>query len=73
MKSAVEIASCGMIYVLSFIKINSGIKKFLGGIHMHHTHRQQGNFISLLLFLQIKGSMLTTVLLQYIIHEIVYL
>jgi hypothetical protein len=35
MKYAVEIGSGAMIYVPIFIKIASGIKKLIGGIHRH--------------------------------------
>jgi hypothetical protein len=49
--------SGAVIYVPSFIKIGSGIQKLIGGIH-RHTHRQQGDLISLLLFFQNKESRL---------------
>jgi hypothetical protein len=40
-------ASGGMMYMPGFIKIGSGVQKLLGGgIHIH-THRQQGDLISL--------------------------
>jgi hypothetical protein len=35
MKSSVEMDSGGMIYLPSFIKIDSGIQKLMGGIHRH--------------------------------------
>jgi hypothetical protein len=35
--SAVEMGSCAVIYVPSFIKIGSGVQKLTGGIHKH-TH-----------------------------------
>jgi hypothetical protein len=49
-----------MIYVLNFIKIGSGIKKLLRGINIQ-THRQQCDFISLLLLLKNKESRLKMV------------
>jgi hypothetical protein len=39
------------IYVPIFINIGSGIPSLIGVIH-RHTHRQQGDLISLLLFFQ---------------------
>jgi hypothetical protein len=45
----VEMDSGAVIYVPSFIKIGSGIQKVIGRIH-RHTHRQQGDIISLLFF-----------------------
>jgi hypothetical protein len=35
MKYAVEMGSSAMIYIPSFIKIGSGIQKFIRGIHRH--------------------------------------
>jgi hypothetical protein len=35
MKYAVEMGSGPTIYIPSFIKIGSGIKKLIGGIHRH--------------------------------------
>jgi hypothetical protein len=35
MKHAVELDSGAMIYTPSFIKIDPGIRKFIGGIHRH--------------------------------------
>jgi hypothetical protein len=35
MKYVVEIGSGAMIYIPSFMKIGSGIQKFIGGIHRH--------------------------------------
>jgi hypothetical protein len=32
---AVEMASSGIIYLPSFMKIGSGIQKLIGGIHRH--------------------------------------
>jgi hypothetical protein len=45
MKYAVEMASGAMIDIPSFIKVGSGIKKLMRGIH---GHRQEGDRISLL-------------------------
>jgi hypothetical protein len=56
MKDAFEMGSGVMIYILSFIKIGSGIQKFKGGFHRHTRH--QGDLISLLLFFQNKKSSL---------------
>jgi hypothetical protein len=55
MKYAVEIGSGAMIYIPSFIKIDSGIQKFIGRIHRHSEH---GDLISLHLFFQNKESRL---------------
>jgi hypothetical protein len=54
MKYAVEMGSGAMIYVPSFIKIDSGIQKLLGGdTHTEtQTRRQHRDPISLLLFFQ---------------------
>jgi hypothetical protein len=46
MKYAVEMDSGAMIYIPSFIKIGSGIQNLTGG-----TNKQQGDLISLLLFI----------------------
>jgi hypothetical protein len=51
MKCAVEMGSGAMIYIASFVKIDSGIQKLMGGIH-----RQHGDRVSLLLFFQHKES-----------------
>jgi hypothetical protein len=51
MKYAVQMASCGMIYIPSFIKTGSAIQK----LHIQ-THRQQGDLISLLLFFMRNGG-----------------
>jgi hypothetical protein len=48
MKYAVEMGSGAMIYIPSFIKIGSGIQKFMVGGGYTHTHRQHGDRISLL-------------------------
>jgi hypothetical protein len=45
MKYAVEMGSGAMIYIPSFIKIGSGIRKLIVEIH-----RQNGDRVSLLLF-----------------------
>jgi hypothetical protein len=50
MKYAVEMGSGGMIYVPSFIKIGSGIRKLIGEYTDIQTQRQQGDLISLLSF-----------------------
>jgi hypothetical protein len=46
MKYAVEMDSGAMMYIPSFIKIGSGIRKFIRGDTQ--THRQHGDLISLL-------------------------
>jgi hypothetical protein len=46
MKYAVETGSGAMIYIPSFIKIASGIQKFMGEGDSQ-TYRQHGDFISL--------------------------
>jgi hypothetical protein len=35
MKYAIEMGSYAVIYIPSFIKIDSGIKKLIAGIHRH--------------------------------------
>jgi hypothetical protein len=35
MKYAVEMGSGAVIYIPSFIKIGSGVRKLIGGIHRH--------------------------------------
>jgi hypothetical protein len=54
MKYAVEVTSGGMVYIPSFIKMESVFKILLRWIHIQ-THREKGHFISLLLFFQ-KGK-----------------
>jgi hypothetical protein len=55
----VEVSLGGMIYTPSFVKIGSGFKKFFLGGEIHiQTHRQQGYFISSLLFFKNKESRL---------------
>jgi hypothetical protein len=57
MNYTVEMGSGAMIYNLK--KIGSGFRKLLVEYtYKTHTHRQQGDFISLLLFLQNKESRL---------------
>jgi hypothetical protein len=51
--------SGAVIYVPSFIKIGSGVRKFIGGIYGHtqthtHTHVHQRDLISLLYFFKIS-------------------
>jgi hypothetical protein len=46
MKYAVEMGSGASIYIPSFIKIGSGIRKLIGGYYKH------GNRIRLILFFQ---------------------
>jgi hypothetical protein len=48
MKYTVEMGSAAMIYIHSFINIDSGIQKLIW--RNTQTHRQYGNLISLLLF-----------------------
>jgi hypothetical protein len=45
--------SGAMIYILSFMKIGSGIQNLIGVIH-RHTYREQGDLTSLLYFLKIR-------------------
>jgi hypothetical protein len=54
MKYSFEMGSGAMIYIPSLIKIGSGIQKLMRGVSQ--THRQHGDFISLLLFFQNKES-----------------
>jgi hypothetical protein len=49
MKHAVQMGSGAMIYIPIFIKAGAGIQKLIRG--NIQTHRQQGDLISLLLFL----------------------
>jgi hypothetical protein len=53
MRYAVEMGSGAMICIPSFVKIGSGVRNLMGGMH-----RQQGDLISLLLFFQNKESRL---------------
>jgi hypothetical protein len=55
-KYAVEVGSVAMIYIPSFRKIASGIRKLIR--RCLHTQREQGDLISLLLFFQNKESRL---------------
>jgi hypothetical protein len=57
MKYAVEMSLLVMIYIPSFIKIGSGIRKLIGGIR-RRTDIQDGDLVSLFLFFQSKGSRL---------------
>jgi hypothetical protein len=54
MKYAVEMGSVAIIYIPSFIKIDSGIQKVIGGDSW--TRRAHGDLISPPLFFQNKGS-----------------
>jgi hypothetical protein len=45
--------SGAVIYIPSFIKIDSGVQKLIGGIHTH-THTEQRDFISLLYYFKIR-------------------
>jgi hypothetical protein len=47
-----EMASGTMIFIPSFVKVGSGIRKFLKGYTCRHaqTHRQQGDLISAYLY-----------------------
>jgi hypothetical protein len=45
--------SGAVIYVPSFIKIDSGVQNLIGGIH-RHTHGQQRDLINLLCFFKIR-------------------
>jgi hypothetical protein len=58
MKYAVEMGSGAVIYIISFVKIGSGIQKLMGGGGGTQTHRQLGDGISLLLFIKNKESRL---------------
>jgi hypothetical protein len=51
MKYAIEMGSVAMIYVLSFIKINSGIQTL---IRVEVRDRQRGDRISVLLLIFLK-------------------
>jgi hypothetical protein len=52
MKYANEMVSGAMVYILSFIKIGSGIQKIIKGDSQ--THRQHGDHISLLSLSKIR-------------------
>jgi hypothetical protein len=44
MKCAIQMGSCAMIYIPSFIKTGSGIQKLIKGTHTHtHTHTHMTN------------------------------
>jgi hypothetical protein len=49
MNHAVEMGLGATTYIPSVIKIDSGIQKLMGGLHIQ-THKQKDDFISLLLF-----------------------
>jgi hypothetical protein len=55
-KYAFEMGTGAVIYILSFIKIDSGIKKMMVGAGYSQIHRQHGDRISLILFFQNKES-----------------
>jgi hypothetical protein len=59
MNYAVEMGLGAMTYMPSFIKVNSGIQKLMGGGDTR-TDRQEGDLICLLLLFQYKKSMLKT-------------
>jgi hypothetical protein len=52
MKYAVEMGSDVMIYIQNFIKIGSAIQKLI--VRAIHSHSQQGDLVSVLLFFQNK-------------------
>jgi hypothetical protein len=56
-KYAVEVCSVVVIYILSFMKLASGIRKLIRGIHRQHRDR-----ISLLAFFQNKESKIKRVI-----------
>jgi hypothetical protein len=56
MKYAAEMGSGAMIYKQRFIEVGSGVQRLIFGDTQ--THRQQGDLISLLQFLQNKKSRL---------------
>jgi hypothetical protein len=47
MKYAIEMSSCAMIYIPSFINISSALQTLIEGIH-RYTYREHGDRISLL-------------------------
>jgi hypothetical protein len=51
MKYAVDMGSGAMLYIPSFIKTGSGIRKLMVGYTDTQTQRQHGDHISLLSFL----------------------
>jgi hypothetical protein len=53
MNCAVEVGPGGMIYVPSLIKSGLGVQKLMGGLSIQ-TQRQQGDRISLVLFLKLR-------------------
>jgi hypothetical protein len=56
MKNAGEMSSYAMMCIPSFVKIGSATKRLVGEVTQ--THRQHGDFISLLSFFQNKGNIL---------------
>jgi hypothetical protein len=63
MNYAVEMGSGAMIYIPSFIEIGSGIQKLIGGDSQ--THRQHGDRISLLSFVEnIKNRLKHLIILK---------
>jgi hypothetical protein len=50
MKYAFEMGSSGMTYILSFVKIGSGIQKLIGG----YRDKQHGDCMNPLLFFRIR-------------------
>jgi hypothetical protein len=50
-KYGIEMVSDGMMYILSFMNIDSGTQKLVGG---KYTDIQQGDLISLLYFFKIR-------------------
>jgi hypothetical protein len=66
MKPVVEMGSVAMIYIPSFIKIGSDIRKLIR--RDSQTHRWHGDRMSLLLFLQNKESRQKKTRLIYVIR-----
>jgi hypothetical protein len=56
MKYAVEMGSGAMIYLPNFIKIGPGIQKLIVGDSQ--THREHGDLIGLIIFVQNKENRL---------------
>jgi hypothetical protein len=55
-KYAVEMGSSTMTHIQSLVKIGSGIQKLIGGYTGTQIHRQHGDHISPLSFLQNEES-----------------
>jgi hypothetical protein len=72
MKHAVEIGSCVMLYIPSFIQTGSAIRKLIGGrVGLHRrtdieAQKWHGDRISLLLFFQNKESRLIKRFVLYV-------